>query len=64
MTLYQILNLYIINMVNTSLMAWSLNAEDVNYRELTEFFQKEINIQELLKKREFDKKKYPLNFRI
>ena len=50
MTLYQILNLYIINMVNTSLMAWILNAEDVNYRELTEFFQKEINIQELLKK--------------
>ena len=48
MTLYQILNLYIINMVNTSLMAWSLNAEDVNYRELTEFFQKEINIQELI----------------
>ncbi len=50
MTLYQILNLYITNTVNTSLFFWSLNAENVKYRELIEFFQKEINIQELLRK--------------
>jgi len=49
MTLYQIVKQFMTNIINTSLKDWSRKSKDVNYRELTKFFHKEFNYQELLK---------------